>query len=164
MHLQTGVYNPRQNLFMTTFFEHQRSSFKRNYLRTLITLAASDGTLDEVEKALIQKIGLKRGLKVWQIQQILEDTTPVEVFLPESLSNRMEMLYDLMQIIHADSEVSTTEIEFMISLVEAFELRTEIIGQLMELFRNGPPPSHEWREFAEFVCEALMKENSQSTN
>jgi uncharacterized tellurite resistance protein B-like protein len=145
---------------MTTFFEHQRTSFKRNYLRTLITLAALDGTLDEVEKTLLQKIGLKRGLKEWQITQLLQESTPANTFLPESLSNRMEMLYDLMQIIHADSHVNTVEIEFMASMIEAFKLRPELIGQLMELFRNGVPPAAEWREFAEFVCEALMKENA----
>jgi uncharacterized tellurite resistance protein B-like protein len=112
-----------------------------------------------MERTLIRKIGLKRGLKEWQIQQLLEDTTPATTFMPESLNNRMEMLYDLMQIIHADSQVNTAEIEFMTSLVEAFQLRPDIIGQLMDLFRNGVPSATEWREFAEFVCEALMKEN-----
>jgi uncharacterized tellurite resistance protein B-like protein len=144
---------------MTTFFEHQRTSFKRNYMRTLITLATLDGTLDEMEKTLIHKIGLKRGLKEWQIQQLLQETTPATTFMPESLSNRMEMLYDLMQIIYADNQINSAEIEFMTSLIEAFRLRPEIIGQLMELFRNGVPPATEWREFAEFVCEALMNEN-----
>src|SRR3989337_803816 len=101
---------------MTTFFEHQRTSFKRNYMRTLITLATLDGTLDEMEKTLIRKIGMKRGLKEWQIQQLLQETTPATTFMPESLNNRMEMLYDLMQIIHADSQVNTAEIEFMTSM------------------------------------------------
>lgn len=146
---------------MTTFFEHQRTSFKRNYLRTLITLAASDGSLDEEERLLIQKIGRKRGLKDWQITELLEDTTPAETFLPESLNNRMELLYDLMQIIYADSQVTASEMEFITGLVAAFRLRPEIVGQLIELFKNGVPSSIEWREFAEFVCEALMTENSQ---
>jgi uncharacterized membrane protein YebE (DUF533 family) len=144
---------------MTTFFEHQRTSFKRNYMRTLITLATLDGTLDEMETALIQKIGLKRGLKEWQIQQLLQETTPATTFMPESLNNRMEMLYDLMQIIYADNQINTAEIEFMTSLIEAFKLPADIIGQLTELFRNGVPAATEWREFATFVCEALRNEN-----
>lgn len=145
---------------MTTFFEHQRTSFKRNYLRTLITLATSDGSLDEEERLLIQKIGRKRGLKEWQIAALLEDTTPAETFLPESLNNRMELLYDLMQIIYADTQVTVAEIEFITGLVDAFRLRPEIVGQLVELFKNGVPSPSEWREFAEFVCEALMTERA----
>jgi len=45
---------------MTSFFEHQRSSFKRNYLRNLIVLASADGSLEVEEKELITRIGLRR--------------------------------------------------------------------------------------------------------
>ncbi|HEY9046865.1 MAG TPA: hypothetical protein VIN08_13270 [Ohtaekwangia sp.] len=145
---------------MTTFFEHQRTSYKRNYLRNLICLASSDGQLDDEEKRLIQKIGQKRGLKEWQISQLIEDPGSCELFLPESVSNRMNLLYDLMQIIYADSLVNNHEIEFMVSIVEAFKLHPEIVTQLMKLFQNNAPSPSEWKEFVEFVCEDAERDNS----
>jgi uncharacterized tellurite resistance protein B-like protein len=143
---------------MTTFFEHQRTSFKRNYLRNLISLAASDGNLDETEKALIMKIGQKRGLKAWQMTELLAEDTLSQAFLPESNSNRMAMLYDLMQIIYADSTVSTQELAFIRSIVAAFELREETVEELLDLFKNGVPSPEEWRDFSEMLCMDLVAE------
>ncbi|HEY9005879.1 MAG TPA: hypothetical protein VIM75_07080 [Ohtaekwangia sp.] len=145
---------------MTTFFEHQRTSYKRNYLRNLICLASSDGQLDDEEKSLIQKIGTKRGLKEWQINELIENPGNCDIFLPESINNRMNMLYDLMQIIYADSLVNDREIEFITSIVDAFNLHPEIVAQLMKLFQNNAPSPSEWKEFVEFVCEDSEKDNS----
>ena len=144
---------------MTTFFEHQRTSYKRNYLRNLICLASSDGQLDDEEKSLIQKIGTKRGLKEWQINELIENPGNCDIFLPESINNRMNMLYDLMQIIYADSLVNDREIEFITSIVDAFKLHPEIVAQLMKLFQNNAPSPSEWKEFVEFVCEDSEKDN-----
>ncbi|WP_333820369.1 hypothetical protein [Ohtaekwangia sp.] len=144
---------------MTTFFEHQRTSYKRNYLRNLICLASSDGQLDDEEKSLIQKIGTKRGLKEWQINELIENPGTCDIFLPESINNRMNMLYDLMQIIYADSLVNDREIEFITSIVDAFKLHPEIVAQLMKLFQNNAPSPSEWKEFVEFVCEDSEKDN-----
>lgn len=143
---------------MTTFFEHQRSSYKRNYLRNLIALASADGMLDDEEKALIVKIGLKRGLKEWQVNQLIEEygISKHEVFLPESIHNRMNMLYDLMQIIYADKKVSQREVEFMVDIVQEFQLSSEIVIHLIKLFENGVPTSDEWKDFVHFVSEAEM--------
>lgn len=147
---------------MTTFFEHQRTSYKRNYLRNLICLASADGALSEEERALIMRIGLKRGLKVWQVNELIDATEPcTEVFLPESMVNRMNMLYDLMQIIYADSIVNQREVDFMVRIVEAFELHPEIVDHLMLLFEANPPTAHEWKEFVDFVCQdVVMRDGS----
>lgn len=143
---------------MTTFFEHQRSSYKRNYLRNLITLASADGMLDDEEKTLIVKIGLKRGLKEWQVNELIEEhgVSKHDVFLPESINNRMNMLYDLMQIIYADNKVSQREVEFMVDIVEEFQLSSEIVIHLIKLFENGTPSSDEWKDFVQFVSEEEM--------
>lgn len=132
---------------MTTFFEHQRSSYKRNYMRNLICLASLDGKLDEEEINLIHKIGVKRGLKVWQINELIENPGNGEMFLPESMNNRMDLVYDLMQIVHIDNEVTEYETEFMMTIIEALNLEPEIVNQLMVMFQEGVPSVEEWKEF-----------------
>jgi uncharacterized tellurite resistance protein B-like protein len=141
---------------MTSFFEHQRTSYKKNYLKTLIVLASSDGVLDGVERELIVRIGLKRGLKPWQVEEILNENGKSEVFMPESIHNRMNMLYDLMQVIYADKVVDAKEIAFMENLVDAFRLKPEIIVQLMLLFENSAPSRDEWANFTDFACANLV--------
>ncbi|MBL0744544.1 TerB family tellurite resistance protein [Chryseolinea lacunae] len=137
---------------MTSFFEHQRSSFKRNYLRNLIVLASADGHLESEEKALITKIGVRRGLKVWQIDELIEDKSAHTVFLPESMANRMNMLYDLMELVYVDRQVNENEILFIRNLLVSFHLPAEVMDELMDLFSNGTPGALVWRDFVDEVC------------
>lgn len=142
---------------MTTFFEHQKTSYKKKYLTNLIALASSDGHLDEAERELIVKIGRKRGLKDWQINELLEYQSPKEVFLPEALSNRMEMLYDLMQIVYADNTVTADEVKYVTEIVHELKFRSETVDQLIEMFAQGIPQTSEWREFVEFVSHDVHR-------
>ena len=103
---------------MTTFFEHQKSSFKRNYLKNLIVLASADGALGEDERSLITKIGLRRGLKAWQIDELFSDIRDHQTFLPESMANRMNMLYDLMELVYVDRQANANEIRYIRNLLE----------------------------------------------
>lgn len=138
---------------MTSFFEHQKTSFKRNYLRNLIVLASADGSLKGEEKLLINKIGLRRGLKEWQIQQLFDDSAyHHEIFLPESMANRMNMLYDLMELVYIDRQANENEIEFIRHLLTAFKLRAELMEDLIALFKDGVPSAMDWRDFVDEVC------------
>jgi len=134
---------------MTSFFEHQRSSFKRNYLRNLISLASSDGHLDEREKALLYDIGKKRGLKDWQINELLTDTSYHEIFLPESVANRMNLLFDLMQLIYADGHVCDREMAFIQQIIQAFNFSKYMSAGLIELFKEGTPATEDWSRFTD---------------
>jgi len=142
---------------MTSFFEHQRTSYKRNYLRNLIALASSDGQLGPEEQEMIMSIGHKRGLKTWQIEALIIDPTAHEVFLPETIGNRMNMLFDLMQIIYADHNVDRKEMEFLANIVEAFQLHPEVAGQLTRLFEKGTPTTDEWRAFVDTISTSLLQ-------
>lgn len=137
---------------MSNFFEHQKSSFKRNYLKNLIALAASDGCLKEEEVALITKIGLRRGLKGWQIQQLLDEKYDHVLFLPESVANRMNMLYDIMELVYVDRSANKNEVAFMENLLIEFKLRPETMDDLMGLFQHGSPTPIDWREFVDSLC------------
>lgn len=141
---------------MTSFFEHQKSSFKRNYLKNLIVLASADGSLKNEERLLINKIGLRRGLKSWQIEELF-DTTGYQhqIFLPESMANRMNMLYDLMELVYIDRQANENEVDFIKDLLSAFHLKPEIMKELTELFKDGTPDVRDWRDFVDEVCQVV---------
>jgi hypothetical protein len=137
---------------MTSFFEHQKSSFKRSYLKNLIALASADGSLGQEEKALITRIGLRRGLKAWQIEDLFSNFTNHETFLPESMANRMNMLYDLMELVYVDRKANTNELDYIKSLLEVFQLQPGVMDELTSLFRNGPPSRIDWMDFVDDTC------------
>ncbi len=138
---------------MTSFFEHQRISYKRNYIRNLIALASTDGDLDPEEKMLIYTIGARRGLKDWQIAELLEDTSAHKFFIPDSMGNRMNLLYDVMQIVYADGKVTPTERNFVTNIIKALNLESEIVQELLNLFEIRTPTILEWNDFIEGVVD-----------
>lgn len=158
-HFRALICNCGRNTatIMTSFFEHQRYSYKRNYLRNLIALAASDGNLDWEEKMLIQTIGQRRGLKDWQINELLEDTTQHEFFIPDSVSNRMNLLYDVMQIVYADGKVTKSEITFVTNIINALQLEPAVVEELLGLFEMRTPSVLEWNDFMESVMDDEKK-------
>jgi uncharacterized tellurite resistance protein B-like protein len=137
---------------MTTFFEHQKSSFKRNYLKNLIVLASADGALGEDEKTLITRIGLRRGLKNWQIEELFSDVTDHTTFLPESMANRMNMLHDLMELVYVDRQANENEIQYIRNLLDVFDLQPSLMDELTSLFKHGPPSRMDWMDFVDNTC------------
>lgn len=142
---------------MTSFFEHQRISFKRQYLRNLILLASADGHLDDAEREALLIIGRKRGLKDWQVEELLLDQKPFEVFIPESFTNRMNLLYDFMHIVYADGKVDENEILFVQETLAAFNLSPGLWDELMQLFFHGAPSAPVWREFTDSLRPAQQE-------
>ncbi len=142
---------------MTSFFEHQRTSYKRSYMRNLIALASSDGSLDDDEVRLIYTIGARRGLKEWQISELLEESEKHPFFMPESVGNRMNLLYDVMQIVYADGKVSESEFVFIKNVIAALKLDESIVKELIVLFEHRTPSIQEWNDFVENVVSIDSK-------
>jgi uncharacterized tellurite resistance protein B-like protein len=134
---------------MTSFFEHQKLSFRKNYLRNLIQLASADGHLDESEKTVLYEIGKQRNLKDWQIAELLADKSPLEVFIPDSFLNKMNLLFDLMKLIYADGVVDEKEVAYIKTILTSFNLSYNVVSELLIIFKNGTPSLEEWREFTE---------------
>ena len=143
---------------MSNFFEHQKTSFKRSYLKNLITLARADGQLKPEEKLLISKTGLRRGLKGWQIDELFDDQSSHDLFLPESMANRMNMLHDVMELVYIDRLANKNELSFIENLLERFQLKGDTMEQLMELFQYGTPSAADWRDFVDSVCCIVVEE------
>jgi uncharacterized tellurite resistance protein B-like protein len=140
---------------MTSFFEHQKLSFRKSYLRNLIQLAFADGHLDEQELRVLYEIGLQRNLKRWQIDDLIHDESRFEVFIPESFINRMNLLYDLMRLIYADGVVEGQEVAYIKHILSAFNLSQDVIAELLIMFRNGTPTQEVWREFTDSLAMGI---------
>lgn len=140
---------------MTSSFEHQKTSFKRNYLKCLISLASSDGNLDDDERGLICSIGIKRGLKEWQIVEVLNEPAEV-VEWPETLSNKLNLVFDLAELMHVDGHLDSRELQYFKLAVSRLNLPDEIHSETLELFANGTPDPMDWKEFTDDISLRLQ--------
>lgn len=133
---------------MIGFFEHQYLSYKKNHIRNLLALARADGNMHPKEEKLLYKIGTRYGLKDRQIKNIIESDEKHAVNIPDNHNDKMNLIYDLLLMIHADEKVVENEIEFFEAAVRKFGMKEEMVQWLLDVFRQKgtPPPPDDWEE------------------
>jgi len=143
---------------MIGFFEHQYLSYKKNHIKNLLALSKADGYMHEKEVEVLFQIGKRYGLKVRQINTLMESDEPYEVNVPDNFHDKMHVLYDLVLMVYADGVVEKKEIEFCEEVVEKFGMKKGIVKWLInEVFAVGtPPPADEWIEMKEFAKEKFL--------
>src|SRR5687768_8117026 len=112
---------------MMGFFEHQYLSYKKNHIKNLLALAKADGSIHPKEEKLLFKIGRRYGLKDRQIKSIIESKDEHTVIIPDNHNDKMNLIYDLLLMIHADEKVAKNEVEFFEDAVKKFGLKKEMV-------------------------------------
>jgi uncharacterized tellurite resistance protein B-like protein len=133
---------------MIGFFEHQYLSYKKNHIRNLLALARADGNMHPKEEKLLFKIGRRYGLKDRQIKSIIDSAEEHTVIIPDNHNDKMNLIYDLLLMIHADEKVVKNEVEFFEDAVKKFGLKKEMVKWLLQVFekKGTPPPPDDWEE------------------
>ena len=133
---------------MIGFFEHQYLSFKKNHIKNLLALARADGEIHPKEEKLLFRIGRKYGLKDRQIQSIIESNEEHTLNIPDNHNDRMNLIYDLLLMIHADNKVVKNEVKFVEDAVHKLGLKKEMVTWLLDVFekKGTPPPPGDWDE------------------
>lgn len=154
------LYSYLFNSYMIGFFEHQYLSFKKNHLQNLIALAKSDGHLHEDEERLIYRIGEKYGLKDRQIASLILKEKKAELHIPKNHDDKMNQIYDLLLMVHADGVVDENEVHFCEQIAEKYGLRQEVITWLLRFFEDEKRPvGPEWKDI---VKESQRFEKQQT--
>ncbi|HYG01290.1 MAG TPA: TerB family tellurite resistance protein [Chryseosolibacter sp.] len=142
---------------MLGFFEHQYLSYKKNHIRNLLALAKVDGHMHTKEEKLLYKIGKKYGLKDRQIKELLESKEKYEMNVPDNHNDRMNLLYDLLLMVHADSVVDEHEIRFCEDAVKQLGMKKELVPWLLESFDDGTPPrAEDWEEIKVMAMDKFV--------
>lgn len=133
---------------MIGFFEHQYLSFKKNHIRNLAALARADGSLHPREEELLFRIGRRLGLKDRQVMRILETNESHVLTVPDNHNDRMNLIYDLLLMVHADEDVQPNEVSFVEDAVKKLGMKKEMVSWLLDIFekKGTPPPPDDWEE------------------
>jgi len=142
---------------MIGFFEHQYLSYKKNHIKSLLALAHIDGHMHVKEERLLYKIGRKYGLKDRQIKEIVESKEKHVINVPDNHNDKMNLLYDLLLMVHADDVVDKNEIQFCEDAVIQLGMRKELVQWLLAAFQKGAPPRiDEWEEIKKEAAEKFL--------
>ena len=133
---------------MHGFFEHQYLSYKKSHIKNLLALAKADGHVHAKEQKMLLKIGKRLGLKDRQVKELMDSDEKFTVIVPDNFQDRMNVLFDVIQMVWADGVIEKKEIEFCESLVKKFGMKKGIVQWLLnEVFEKGvTPPQDEWND------------------
>ena len=133
---------------MIGFFEHQYLSYKKNHIKNLLALAKADGNVHPKEELLLFKIGKRYGLKERQIKELIASEEKHTIIVPDNHNDKMNLIYDLLLMIHADQRVVKNELEFFENAVKKFGMKKEMVKWLLSKFekKGMPPPEEDWEE------------------
>lgn len=143
---------------MIGFFEHQYLSYKKNHIRNLLALARADGNLHPKEEQLLFRIGRRYGLKDRQIQTIVDSTEPHMIDIPDNHNDKMNLIYDLLLMVHADEKVVSNEVAFFEDAVSRFGMKKEMVTWLLSEFKHKgmPPIPEDWEQIKEEARERFV--------
>jgi uncharacterized tellurite resistance protein B-like protein len=110
----------------------------------LYSMALADSEFDEKEIAILYKLAEERGIPREKIDaMLLNPTPPKEIYLPETLSEKIEYLYDYAKMILADDHVHDHEIKTLEKFCSKFQFEENnvpLIAQLLiEAAKNNMP-------------------------
>jgi uncharacterized membrane protein YebE (DUF533 family) len=143
---------------MMGFFEHQYLSFKKNHIRSLLALARADGDMHPKEEELLYHIGRRIGLKDRQIKAIVDSDETHTLTIPGNHNDKMNLIHDLILMIHADEKIVGNELAFLEDAVHQLGMKKEIVSWLLQIFdtKGTPPPTEEWEDIKKVALERFV--------
>ncbi len=110
----------------------------KEQLNILVNLAASDAMIAEKEVRHIMAIGRAAGIPDEEIEEMLNNPTPLGDFGTLTDDQRFEYLYDVIQLMKIDGQVFKTEIIICEEIAEKLGYNKKVVGELSTRIYSDP--------------------------
>ncbi len=131
--------------FFTHFFGSADSKRRLAHIKALMELAAVDGNVDDSEIDRISEIGLRIGLTDSEIDRIFQEPDSIAFKIPESVEERLILLFDYVHVMYADGVIDPNELDYCYKTVTKLRFPEEKAKLLIDLFsravERGDDPS-----------------------
>lgn len=86
--------------------EHRRNLA---HFAAIATLAATDGAVNDKEKALLDRFAVKLDISEAEYKEVMKKSNKYPIDPPNNTERRLERLFDLFRIIYADHDIDSEE-------------------------------------------------------
>lgn len=115
----------------------QKKLRKKSALRTLLVVALSDGSLNEMEKTFLHKKSLEYKISQQVFTRILENPNKGKLVFPEDFAEKLNFMYDLVEVMITDGIITIEELEICRKISKKMGLIPESINLILkDLGRN----------------------------
>jgi uncharacterized tellurite resistance protein B-like protein len=129
--------NQKKEIFMFKIFESEEKKAVKSHLRQMVGLANADGHFHTEEIKFILKVAKKNDIPRKEVDEIIENPSNIELHIPEDPSERFEQLFDLVNLMIKDGQVTDAELDFCQEIAAKLGYRKVIVGILVEKIERG---------------------------
>ena len=125
-------------------------SLKTHFLN-LYSMALADMEFAENEIATFYSIVEKRGMSKDEVDYIILNPATAKFTIPESLSDKVEYLYDYAKMVLADGKIEESEISTLEKFCLKFEFEPQNISSIRELLLEAAKNNVSTAELLNFI-------------
>lgn len=118
-------------------FDHPERKQDKEHFKHLIEVAMADGTIDEDELKMLNRMGRNLGLTEPEINSLMEATKNSGYQPPYELSRRFEQLYRIVKMVMADGKIDNNEMRLATNIGLRSGFSESEVPVLLSLLING---------------------------
>ena len=102
------------------------------HFRNLISLAAADGKIEEIERITLSKIAYDRGIAVDRMNVMLKKADEYFYLIPQNQVDREKQMEDMVELALVDGEMAPAEHDLIMKVGEKLGFTTEELERFIE--------------------------------
>lgn len=113
-------------------FDSKEKKRRLSYVLSLLSIAAADGNVDDDEIQCILKIAIQKGVSVDEFKRVVQRPESVKFTPPESIQDRIELIYHLVIVMMVNGEIDDTEFFRCKQFAETLGFNHSIIDNMVK--------------------------------
>lgn len=105
---------------------------KLQHFRNLVSLAAADGTIQDIERITLSKIAFEKGIPLDRLNVMLDRANEYAYLVPQNFEEKEEQLEDMINFALVDGEFSKAERELIMSVGERLGFSKEELERMIK--------------------------------
>jgi uncharacterized tellurite resistance protein B-like protein len=122
---------------MLTLFATKKTKAHKSHIMNLVQLAKADGKISKSESGLLIKIGERNGVSAEEVFEMVDASDDFFYKKPENDAQRFDQLYDLVEMMRIDGEVSPKELVYTTDIAEKMGIRKAVAWILVQSLVDG---------------------------
>lgn len=122
---------------MLTLFATKKTKAHKSHIMNLVQLAKADGKISKSESGLLIKIGERNGVSAEEVFEMVDSSDDFFYKKPENDEQRFDQLYDLVEMMRIDGDVSPKELAYTTEIAEKMGVRKAVAWILVQSLVDG---------------------------
>ncbi|MDD5770312.1 MAG: hypothetical protein PHE25_05045 [Candidatus Gracilibacteria bacterium] len=111
--------------------ESKQKANNFNHIKNLLTIAMSDGSLDEKETQALNGVSSRLGITNEEIGEIIKNFNNIKFVLPTNKKDRINQFWDLILIVLVDGKIEKGELNKLRTFAENLNIRSGVITAII---------------------------------